>query len=69
PVTGSSHTALTPYWAARLGKEKLVGHQLSARGGVVRCTVAGDRVRLAGQAVTIVRGEWAHPLPIGSKSE
>ena len=69
PVTGSSHTALAPYWAAKLGRKELVGHQVSARGGVVRCTVASDRVRLAGQAVTIVRGAWALPLPIGPKSK
>lgn len=58
PVTGSSHTALAPYWAAKLGKDRLVGHQLSPRGGVVRCTVDGDRVRMSGRAVTVVRGEW-----------
>ncbi len=58
PVTGSAHCALAPYWAAKLGKNPLIGHQVSARGGVVRCTVAGDRVHLGGQAVTVVRGEW-----------
>jgi len=58
PVTGSSHTALAPYWAAKLGKNRLVGHQLSPRGGVVRCHVDGDRVRMSGQAVTVVRGDW-----------
>jgi len=58
PVTGSSHTALAPYWAAKLRKKELVGHQVSARGGVVRCLVDGDRVRMSGQAVTVVRGDW-----------
>ncbi|MDD5646239.1 MAG: PhzF family phenazine biosynthesis protein [Candidatus Bipolaricaulis sp.] len=62
PVTGSSHTALAPYWTVRVGKEELVGRQLSARGGVVRCAMPGgasaDRVRLSGQAVTVVCGEW-----------
>ncbi len=58
PVTGSAHCALAPYWQKKLGKDELVGHQVSARGGVVRCRVAGDRVLLRGQAVTIVRGEW-----------
>jgi PhzF family phenazine biosynthesis protein len=57
PVTGSAHCALGPFWGARLGKEELVGYQASARGGVVRVRVAGDRVRLGGQAVTILRGE------------
>ncbi len=58
PVTGSAHCALAPYWRRKLGKDELVGHQASARGGVVRCLVRGNRVVLAGHAVTIVRGEW-----------
>jgi len=57
PVTGSAHCCLGPYWADRLGKSELVGYQASARGGVVRVTVKGDRVLLGGQAVTVLRGE------------
>jgi predicted PhzF superfamily epimerase YddE/YHI9 len=57
PVTGSSYCALGPYWAARLGKTELVGYQASLRGGVVRVRVAGERVKLGGQAVTVLRGE------------
>jgi len=57
PVTGSAHCALGPFWQARLGKSELVGYQASARGGVVRVRVAGDRVKLGGKAVTILRGE------------
>jgi PhzF family phenazine biosynthesis protein len=57
PVTGSAHCALGPYWAERLGKTELVGHQASARGGVVRVRVDGDRARLGGRAVTVSRGE------------
>jgi len=57
PVTGSAHCALAPYWAARWGRADLVGYQRSARGGVVLVRVAGDRVRLSGHAVTVVRGE------------
>lgn len=56
PVTGSAHCALGPFWAPRLRKRELVGYQASQRGGVVRVTVAGDRVLLAGQAVTVLRG-------------
>ncbi len=56
-VTGSSHTTLGPFWAERFAKTELLGRQLSARGGVVRVDVAGDRVRLAGQAVTVMHGE------------
>jgi len=57
PVTGSSHCALGPYWATRLGKTELVAYQASPRGGVVRVRLAGDRVKLGGQAVTVLRGE------------
>jgi len=57
PVTGSAHCFLAPYWADRLGRTKLLGHQVSRRGGVVGVTLEGDRVRLAGKAVTTSRGE------------
>jgi predicted PhzF superfamily epimerase YddE/YHI9 len=57
PVTGSAHCCLGPYWAERLGKDELVGYQASARGGIVRVRLAGDRVKLLGQAVTVIRGE------------
>ena len=64
PVTGSAHCCLAPHWAERLGRSgELVGRQLSRRGGVVRCTPAGVRVRLAGQAVTTLRGRLAVPPP------
>lgn len=56
PVTGSAHCALAPYWAARLGRTSLVGAQLSKRGGIIHVTHAGDRVHLAGQAVTVMSG-------------
>jgi PhzF family phenazine biosynthesis protein len=59
PVTGSAHCALGPLWAERLGKTSLVGYQASARGGIVRVTVAGERVLLGGQAVTVLRAELA----------
>jgi PhzF family phenazine biosynthesis protein len=54
PVTGSAHTALGPYWAQKLGKTNLTAYQASARGGVVRVTLQGDRVLLGGQAVTVM---------------
>jgi len=57
PVTGSAHCTLGPFWAARLGKTSFVAYQASPRGGVVHVDVAGDRVLLAGQAVTVLRGE------------
>ena len=57
PVTGSAHCCLAPYWAAKLGKDELVGYQASARGGVVKVALRGERVLLYGQAVTVLRGE------------
>jgi PhzF family phenazine biosynthesis protein len=57
PVTGSAHCALAPYWAPRLGKQRFTAYQASQRGGVMRVTLAGDRVLLAGGAVTVFRGE------------
>ena len=57
PVTGSAHCCLAPYWAPKLGKTEFVAHQLSARGGVLRIRLEGDRVKLIGQAVTVFRAE------------
>ena len=57
PVTGSTHCCLGPFWARRLGRRTFVAHQLSSRGGVVKVSVDGERVRLGGQAVTVLRGE------------
>jgi predicted PhzF superfamily epimerase YddE/YHI9 len=57
PVTGSSHTALGPYWRERLGKSDFTAYQASARGGVVRVRLNGERVILGGQAVTVMVGE------------
>lgn len=57
PVTGSAHCCLAPYWMRKLGKSELVGYQASARGGMVRVRMQGQRVVLGGQAVTVLRGE------------
>ena len=57
PATGSAHCCLGPFWGVRLGMEELTGYQASARGGVVRVRLDGERVRLNGQAVTVMRGE------------
>jgi len=59
PVTGSSHCTLGPYWKKQLGKDEFLAYQASARGGVVRVRLIGDRVILGGQAVTVLRGELA----------
>lgn len=55
PVTGSAHCALAPYWAGRLGRDRLTGYQASPRGGFVRVEHAGDRVLLSGKAVTVYK--------------
>lgn len=57
PVTGSAHTTLIPYWAARLGKNTLKARQVSARGGELWCELLGERVHISGYAVTYLRGE------------
>lgn len=57
PVTGSSHCNLIPYWAERLGKAQMFARQLSSRGGEIWCELAGDRVKIAGQAVLYLKGE------------
>jgi len=57
PVTGSAHCCLAPYWAAKLGKTRLKGRQISARGGNVEVELSGDRVILRGEAITIMTAE------------
>ena len=57
PVTGSAHCCLGPFWRRRLGRDTLTGFQASARGGIVRLQVDGERVRLFGQAVTVMRAD------------
>ncbi len=59
PVTGAAHCSLGPFWQERLEKSNLIGYQASARGGVVRVRLAGNRALLRGQAVTVMRGELA----------
>ena len=57
PVTGSAHCALAPYWAKKLGKTEMTAFQASKRGGVVKVKLAGERVLLRGQAVTVLHGK------------
>lgn len=56
PVTGSAHCTLTPYWAGRLGRQRLAARQISRRGGALTCELRGDRTRLEGQAVLYLTG-------------
>jgi PhzF family phenazine biosynthesis protein len=57
PVTGSAHCVLAPFWSQRLGKTDLVSYQASSRGGLVRMRPEGDRVKLSGQAVTVLKAD------------
>jgi PhzF family phenazine biosynthesis protein len=61
PVCGSAHRILAPYWAARLGRDRLIAHQLSARGGHFICENSGDRVRLGGRAVVLFETDFTLP--------
>lgn len=65
PVTGSAHCCLAPFWSSRLQKDELVGYQASRRGGEVRTRLRGDRVLLAGQAVTVLEGQLQIEVPSG----
>lgn len=56
PVTGSMHTALAPYWAARLGRTHMTAYQASSRGGTLLLEVNEEYVTLSGGAVTVVSG-------------
>ncbi len=56
PVTGSAHCALAPYWRDALGEDDFTAFQASPRGGVLRCEIERDRVRLIGRTITTVRG-------------
>ncbi len=55
-VNGSTHCIMTPYWAQRLDKSRLSALQCSARGGELHCELAGERVKIAGQALLIASG-------------
>jgi PhzF family phenazine biosynthesis protein len=59
PATGSAHCCLAPFWQARLGKTAFLARQVSRRGATIKIRIDGDRVKLAGQAVTMMTGEFA----------
>ena len=56
PATGSAQCVLMPYWSKRLGRNRLVGRQISQRVGDFDCELAGDRVKIGGRAVCYLRG-------------
>lgn len=55
-ATGSIHCTLVPYWAGRTGKQTFRARQLSPRGARMWCTLAGDRVKIAGEARLYLQG-------------
>jgi predicted PhzF superfamily epimerase YddE/YHI9 len=57
PATGSAQCSAGPYWAAQLGVDDLVAHQLSRRGAVLYVRPEGERVRIAGHAITVLTGQ------------
>lgn len=57
PATGSAHCALGPYWSERLGKNPVVGRQLSKRGATIRCETRRDRVALVGDCYLFLKGD------------
>lgn len=57
PVTGAAHCALACFWSERTGRSVFRAYQCSERGGLVFLEIEGDRVKLAGQAVTVSAGE------------
>ena len=56
PATGAAHCTLIPYWAARLGRSRLLARQVSRRGGTLHCELLGERVAIAGRAVLYLAG-------------
>ena len=58
PVTGSAHTALVPFWARRLGRDRFTALQASARTGVLHCRLAGERTILGGHCTTVIVGNF-----------
>ena len=63
PTTGGLHCMLTPLFADKLGRARLSFHQAyPGRGGDLVCEALGERVRLAGRAVTVIDSQLRlHP--------
>lgn len=57
PVCGSAHCRLTPFWAEKLGKEKLNAMQVSERTGFIKVAIDNNRVTLTAQAITVMHGQ------------
>lgn len=59
PVCGTAHRLLTPLWAKKFGRTKLVSHQLSERRGELFCELRGDTVSISGKAAVALDGRFA----------
>lgn len=57
PVCGSGHCHIAPYWFAALNTERIVAYQASRRGGVLYCSMDGDRIRMSGKAALYSKAE------------
>jgi PhzF family phenazine biosynthesis protein len=57
PVTGRAYCTLIPYWADKLGKNKMKAFQLSKRTGEIDCEFLGDRVLIGAKAVLYLKGD------------
>lgn len=53
PATGSAHCVLAPHWQPKIGVHRMRSYQASARGGAFKLRVEGERVFVAGRAVTV----------------
>ncbi len=58
PATGSSHSALAPFWSERLSQSKMIAYQLSKRGGKFGITYEHKMVRLEGEYQAIGEGTF-----------
>jgi predicted PhzF superfamily epimerase YddE/YHI9 len=56
PATGSAHAVLGPYWAPRLGKQRLACRQASARGGRLTVEVEPARTLVGGRVAAVADG-------------
>ncbi|MBT3749810.1 MAG: isomerase, partial [Bacteroidetes bacterium] len=61
PVTGSAHTTLIPYWSRELVKTEMHALQISERGGDLMLKMKGNRVEIAGKAITYLQGHITIP--------
>lgn len=64
PVTGSAHTSLAPYWAARLNKQALTARQGGSRQGALSCILEGERVMIKGRVAPYLTGQITLPVSL-----